>query len=86
MSPEKRGFITIPDRKKLATYDNVESIGQRTIGGIPMDGYTYDSIGYSWTEYQGTLPGGQAVAVQAVDIACEPGTPAWNLIDSISFQ
>ena len=71
---------------KLASYDNVQDIGQRTIGGIVMDGHTYDNIGYSWTEYIGTLQNGQAVAVQAVDIDCEPGTPAGNLIDSIAFQ
>ena len=71
---------------KLDTYEDVQEIGQRTIGGVTMDGYTYKSIGYEWIEYTGVLPDGMAVAVRVIDMDSEPGTPAGNLIDSIVFQ
>ena len=70
----------------MDSYENYTEIGTREIGGITMQGRTYQYIGYDWTEYVGQLPTGETVSVAAVDLDCSEGTAAGNIIDSIKFN
>lgn len=78
-----------PDKKKFDRYsndfENVQTIKNRTIGGIDMTGRTYKFVGMDWIEYIGMLDSAHAVSVNTskIDISSGEGS---DVIDSIKFQ
>jgi hypothetical protein len=78
-----------PDKKKFDRYsndfENVQTIKNRTIGGIDMAGRTYEFVGMDWIEYIGMLDSTLAVSVNTskIDISSGEGSA---VIDSIKFS
>ncbi len=68
----------------LEDFENLQTLQNRTIGGIDMTGRTYENIGMNWIEYLGMLNGAHAVSVKTsnIDISSEEVSA---VLDSIKF-
>ena len=66
-------------------FTGLESIDNRTIGGIDMTGRTYENFGMEWIEYLGQINDDFAVSIQVskVDISSGEGN---EVINSIQFS
>ncbi len=69
----------------LEDFENLQTLQNRTIGGIDMTGRTYENIGMNWIEYLGMLNGAHAVSVKTskLDIGSEEVSA---VLDSIKFN
>ena len=70
----------------LAHYENVQPAESRVIAGVEMQGRTYHSIGWDWTEYSAQLSPKVSIAVRISRINCAPGTEGGALLDSMVFS
>lgn len=68
----------------LEDFENLQTLQNRTIGGIDMTGRAYENIGMNWIEYLGMLNGAHAVSVKTsnIDISSEEVSA---ILDSIKF-
>ena len=67
------------------SFENVEEITPRTIGGVELQGRTYKYVGMLWTEYYGEMPTGGwlSIRISGVDIA--PGSEGDAVLSSVTF-
>lgn len=70
----------------LEHYENVQPAESRVIAGVEMQGRTYHSIGWDWTEYSAQLSPKVSIAVRISRINCAPGTEGGALLDSLVFS
>lgn len=68
----------------FSSFTNLESIQNRTIGGIDLVGRTYEFVGMNWIEYIGMLDDAHAISVNSskIDISSGEGSA---VLDSIQF-
>ncbi len=66
-------------------FENLQTIKNRTIGGIDMAGRSYTNVGMDWIEYIGLVDNSHAVSVKIskLDISSGEGSA---VIDSIKFN
>lgn len=66
-------------------FENLQTIKNRTIGGIDMAGRSYKNVGMDWIEYIGLVDNSHAVSVKIskLDISSGEGSA---VIDSIKFN
>ena len=77
-----------PSTERLYYYDsfeNVEELTPRTIGGVELAGRTYKNVGMWWTEYYGEMPTGGWLAIKISGVDIDPGTEGDTVLNSITF-
>ena len=67
------------------SFENVEELTPRTIGGVEMAGRTYKNVGMWWTEYYGEMPTGGWLAIKISGVDIDPGTEGDIVLNSVTF-
>ena len=67
------------------SFENVEELATRTIGGVEMAGRTYKNVGMWWTEYYGEMPTGGWLAIKISGVDIDPGTEGDTVLNSVTF-
>ena len=67
------------------SFENVEELATRTIGGVEMAGRTYKNVGMWWTEYYGEMPTGGWLAIKISGVDIDPDTEGDTVLNSITF-
>lgn len=67
------------------SFENVEELAPRTIGGVEMAGRTYKNVGMWWTEYYGEMPTGGWLSIRISGVDIDPGTEGDAVLSSITF-
>ena len=67
------------------SFENVEELAPRTIGGVEMAGRTYKNVGMWWTEYYGEMPTGGWLAIKISGVDIDPGTEGDTILNSVTF-
>jgi hypothetical protein len=70
----------------LDTFENLQELESRVIGGIEMQGRSYKALGMEWIEYYAELPNGVWVSVQISRTSVEPGSEGSAILDSVTFE
>ena len=70
----------------LDTFENLQELESRVIGGIEMQGRSYKALGMEWIEYYAELPNGVWVSVQISRTSVEPGSEGSAILDSVTFK
>ncbi|HZJ83595.1 MAG TPA: hypothetical protein VFD57_07280 [Clostridia bacterium] len=69
----------------IESFENIQNIENRTIGGIDMAGRTYEFVGMDWIEYTGVIGNEHAVSVSISKIDIN-GEEAKDVLDSIKLE
>lgn len=67
------------------SFENVEELTPRTIGGVEMAGRTYKNVGMWWTEYYGEMPTGGWLSIRISGVDIDPGTEGDTVLNSVTF-
>ena len=67
------------------SFENVEEITPRTIGGVELQGRTYKYVGMLWTEYFGEMPTGGWLSIRISGVDIDPGSEGDAVLSSITF-
>ena len=67
------------------SFENVEELTPRTIGGVELAGRTYKNVGMWWTEYYGEMPTGGWLSIRISGVDIEPGTEGDAVLSSVTF-
>ena len=67
------------------SFENVEELAPRTIGGVEMAGRTYKNVGMWWTEYYGEMPTGGWLSIRISGVDIDPGTEGDAILNSVTF-
>ena len=67
------------------SFENVEELAPRTIGGVELAGRTYKKVGMWWTEYYGEMPTGGWLAIKISGVDIDPGTEGDTVLNSVTF-
>ena len=67
------------------SFENVEELAPRTIGGVELAGRTYKNVGMWWTEYYGEMPTGGWLAIRISGVDIDPGTEGDTILSSVTF-
>ena len=67
------------------SFENVEELAPRTIGGVELAGRTYKNVGMWWTEYYGEMPTGGWLSIRISGVDIDPGTEGDAVLSSITF-
>ena len=67
------------------SFENVEELTPRTIGGVELQGRTYKYVGMLWTEYFGEMPTGGWLTIRISGVDIDPGTEGDTVLNSITF-
>ena len=67
------------------SFENVEELAPRTIGGVELAGRTYKNVGMWWTEYYGEMPTGGWLSIRISGVDIEPGTEGDAVLSSVTF-
>lgn len=67
------------------SFENVEELAPRTIGGVEMAGRTYKNVGMLWTEYYGEMPTGGWLSIRISGVDIDPGTEGDTILNSVTF-
>ena len=67
------------------SFENVEELAPRTIGGVELAGRTYKNVGMWWTEYYGEMPTGGWLSIRISGVDIDPGTEGDTVLNSITF-
>lgn len=67
------------------SFENVEELTPRTIGGVEMAGRTYKNVGMWWTEYYGEMPTGGWLSIRISGVDIDPGTEGDTILNSVTF-
>lgn len=67
------------------SFENVEELAPRTIGGVELAGRSYKKVGMWWTEYYGEMPTGGWLAIKISGVDIDPGTEGDAVLNSITF-
>ena len=67
------------------SFENVEELAPRTIGGVELAGRTYKNVGMLWTEYYGEMPTGGWLSIKISGVDIEPGTEGDAVLSSVTF-
>ncbi len=70
----------------LDTFENLQELESRVIGGIEMQGRSYKAVGMEWIEYYAELPNGVWMSVQISRTSVEPGSEGSAILDSVNFE
>lgn len=70
----------------LDTFENLQELESRVIGGIEMKGRSYKAVGMEWIEYYAELPNGVWMSVQISRTSIEPGSEGSAILDSVTFE
>ena len=67
------------------SFENLDDLGTKTIGGIEMTGRAYKYVGMDWNEYFGTLDSTKAVSVKCskVDMSSDE---VMGILNSIKLE
>ena len=69
----------------LDSFENLQEIESRTIGGIEMKGRTYTYIGMDWIEYYGQLNDSIWISVRMSGVDFSEGTETEAIVNSLAF-
>ena len=67
------------------SFENVEELTPRTIGGVELAGRTYKNVGMWWTEYYGEMPTGGWLSIRISGVDIDPGTEGDAVLNSVTF-
>ena len=67
------------------SFENVEELAPRTIGGVELAGRTYKNVGMWWTEYYGEMPTGGWLSIRISGVDIDPGTEGDAVLSSVTF-
>lgn len=67
------------------SFENVEELAPRTIGGVELQGRTYKYVGMLWTEYYGEMSTGGWLAIKISGVDIDPGTEGDTILNSVTF-
>ena len=67
------------------SFENVEELAPRTIGGVELAGRSYKKVGMWWTEYYGEMPTGGWLSIRISGVDIDPGTEGDAVLNSITF-
>ena len=67
------------------SFENVEELTPRTIGGVELAGRTYKNVGMWWTEYYGEMPTGGWLSIRISGVDIDPGTEGDTILNSVTF-
>ncbi len=67
------------------SFENVEELTPRTIGGVELAGRTYKNVGMWWTEYYGEMPTGGWLSIRISGVDIDPGTEGDAVLNSITL-
>lgn len=67
------------------SFENVEELAPRTIGGVELQGRTYKYVGMLWTEYYGEMPTGGWLSIRISGVDIDPGTEGDTILNSVTF-
>lgn len=69
----------------LDTFENLQELDARTIGGIEMPGRSYKNVGMDWIEYYGEIAEGAWVSVRISGVDISAGTEGDAILSSAVF-
>ena len=69
----------------LDSFENLQELEPRTIGGIEMPGRSYKNVGMDWVEFYGEIAEGVWVSVKLSGVDYSAGTEADAILNSIVF-
>lgn len=67
------------------SFENVEELATRNIGGVELQGRTYKYVGMLWTEYFGEMPTGGWLSIRISGVDIDPGTEGDAVLSSVTF-
>lgn len=67
------------------SFENVEELTPRNIGGVELQGRTYKYVGMLWTEYFGEMPTGGWLSIRISGVDIDPGTEGDAVLSSVTF-
>ena len=67
------------------SFENVEELAPRTIGGVELAGRSYKKVGMWWTEYYGEMPTGGWLSIRISGVDIDPGTEGDAVLSSVTF-
>jgi len=67
------------------SFENVEELAPRTIGGVELQGRTYKYVGMLWTEYYGEMSTGGWLSIRISGVDIDPGTEGDTILNSVTF-
>lgn len=70
----------------LDQYENLQPAPSRVIAGVEMQGRTYHTIGWDWTEYSAQMSEKVSICVRISRVNCSAGTEGGALLDSLRFS
>lgn len=72
--------------EKADTYENVQTLAARKIGGVKMKGMQYQRYGMEWTEFYGRLGDGVWISIKLTGVDLTKGTQTDALLKSLKFK
>lgn len=67
------------------SFENLEKLEPRTIGGIEMQGRSYKNVGMDWIEYYGEIAEGVWVSIKLTGVDLSAGTETEAILMSLTF-
>ena len=67
------------------SFQNLQELPSRTIGGIEMTGRSYDYVGMPWIEYLGATEENGVISIKVSGVDLSEGSEGAAVLDSISF-